>query len=124
MKLYAMVGLPTETSEDIEELCQLALEMGQSLPLSLALSTFVPKARTTLADASFAPREIIQRRLDMIRRKLKGKVEVRAVSYREAWIENAVARGGFQAGVAAVEVAKGGCTYSAWRQAMKQYDLQ
>jgi radical SAM superfamily enzyme YgiQ (UPF0313 family) len=123
VKLYAMIGLPGEEDRDIDELCRLALEMSRLVSLSLAVSPFVPKARTSLAEADFAPQPLLRRRLSAIRAALKGKVELRASSIRGAWIEQAVARGGFQAGLAAVEVARKGCTHTAWRDAIRRFDL-
>lgn len=123
LKLYAMIGLPGEEQEDILELCGLSLELSKILPLSLAVSPFVPKARTSLADADFAPLPVLRRRLSLIRKRFRGRVDLRSTSVRNAWIEHAVARGGIRAGVAAVDVARGGCTFASWREAIRRFDL-
>lgn len=117
VKLYAMIGLPTEEDEDISELIDLALEMARMLPVSLAVSPFVPKRGTSLSKASFARTAVLRRRLSLLRKSLRGKVDLRSTSIRGAWIENAVARGGIQAGEAAVEVARKGGDFNAWREA-------
>ena len=123
VKLYAMVGLPNETDEDLHELTALASEMAGYLPVSLALSPFVPKAGTSLEAAPFAPLEVIRARLGLVRRALGGRLDLRAASVREAEIEAAVARGGFAAGLAAVAAARGGCSYRAWRRALVEAGL-
>ncbi len=124
VKLYAMVGLPSETDDDIAELCELALELSGHLPINLSVSPFVPKARTTLADASFAPLPVLRSRLALIRKRLRGHVELGSASVRAAWIENAVARGGFRAGLAAVEVANDGVySFAAWKRAFERHEL-
>jgi len=54
IKLYFMIGLPTETKEDIEEIIQLAdkirvlakKDSGKTAQIRINLSTFVPKAHT------------------------------------------------------------------------------
>lgn len=123
LKVYAMIGLPTEEDDDLQELCRLALDIAGVVPLSLAVSPFVPKGRTALSAEPFAPLPILRRRLSLIRKTLRGRVEVRATSVRAAWIEQAVARGGLRAGRAAVEVARQRCTFNAWNEAIERYDL-
>lgn len=123
IKLYAMVGLPTETEDDIAELAKLALEMSRILPVSLAVSPFVPKAGTPLAGAPFAPRPLIRRHLAYLRAQVRSQVELRASSVRGAWIENAVARGGFRAGLAAVDVARERPSFAAWKDAIERHGL-
>lgn len=49
LKFYAMIGLPTETMEDIDELISLAKRLKTTFPgfnISFGISTFVPKAHT------------------------------------------------------------------------------
>ncbi len=49
LKLYGMIGLPTEAKNDIEELIELAKEIKtkyKSFDLSFGISTFVPKPHT------------------------------------------------------------------------------
>jgi len=123
IKLYAMTGLPSEEEEDLLELCDLAAAMASHLPVSLALSPFVPKAGTSLAEAPFSPMSEHRRRHATIRRALNGRVEVRPSSVRGAWIEQAVARGGGTAGRAAVEAAHDGCSYDAFRGALTRAGL-
>jgi radical SAM superfamily enzyme YgiQ (UPF0313 family) len=122
-KLYAMVGLPSEEDEDLLELAELAGAMAHILPVSLAVSPFVPKAGTSLAEAPFVSPAVHRRRLALLRERLRGRAEVRAASVRAAWIENLVARAGVVAGVVAVDVARGGGSYQAWKKAALDYDL-
>ena len=123
IKLYAMIGLPGEEEEDLEELCRLAGEMSRLLPLTLAVSPFVPKARTSLAGADFAAVPLLRQRLVFLRDRLRGQVELRSSSVRGAWIEQAVARGGLRAGEAAIAAARRGCAFDAWRDALQEYGL-
>lgn len=49
LKIYAMIGLPTETQEDLKETVELVKKIKQlhkGFGLSFSLSTFVPKAHT------------------------------------------------------------------------------
>ncbi len=123
VKLYAMIGLPTETDEDVRELTDLAARMSEHLPVSIAVSPFVPKARTSLAGAPFTPVPILRKRLNTLRAMIRGRVELRATSARAAWIEHAVASGGFEAGFAAIDAVRDGGSWSAWQAAVKRYGL-
>lgn len=123
VKLYVMIGLPGEEDGDVEELCELALAMVRALPLSLAVSPFVPKPRTTLAGADLASAAVLRRRLSLIRSRLRGKVELRSASVRGAWIESCLARGGLRAGLAALEVGRRSVTHAAWREAIRRHGL-
>ena len=53
LKLYAMVGVPGETMDDIDELIRFSLELSTIAPLSLSISPFVAKKNTPLAGAPF-----------------------------------------------------------------------
>lgn len=49
MKFYGMIGLPTETMEDLEEiinLCKRIKAKFKKFEISFGFSTFVPKANT------------------------------------------------------------------------------
>lgn len=49
LKIYSMIGLPTETMQDIEELCTLMKSLQKEfrgISLTLSTSSFVPKANT------------------------------------------------------------------------------
>lgn len=123
VKLYAMVGLPGETEEDITELAELALEISRILPVKMSVSPFVPKVGTALEGASFAPRRLIRGHLALLRDRVRSRVELRSSSVRGAWIENAVAQGGYRAGLAAVDVARQRPSYAAWKEAIERHGL-
>ena len=55
LKLYELIGLPTETSDDIDELIRFSRELAAIVPVSLAISPFVPKRNTPLDGCEFEP---------------------------------------------------------------------
>ncbi len=120
LKLYAMVGLPGERDEEVEELAALSRELSKLLPLSLAVSPFVPKQGTPLADAPFAPLEVLDGRLMRLKRALKGRAELRSTSSRWAWIEYRLSQGDARAGLAAMRAWERGGAYSAWVSAFAE----
>ncbi len=94
LKLYGMVGIPTESEEDVEETADLLLKIKQKTPglrLTLGVSTFIPKAQTPFqwngvqTDA--------QKRLKILNKRLKPKgIELRAESYRLSLIQALISR--------------------------------
>ncbi len=118
LKLYVIVALPGETDEDRAELIELALRLRQTIPVVLAVSPFIPKFHTPLAEAHFAGEAKVQAILRDLQAKLRGKVEVRGPGAREAAIEARLAVGGPEHGAAAVEVARAGGRLSDWRRAL------
>ncbi len=121
-KLYQMIGLPTETEGDIDEMLRFTAKLSQITPVTLSVSPFVPKRHTPHFGDGFAGVKIIDQRLKRIRkelRRLRPRVEVRSGSAKWAWIEAVIARGGSEVGLAALRLAEGE-SYSAWKRALAE----
>jgi radical SAM superfamily enzyme YgiQ (UPF0313 family) len=119
IKVYMMVGLPTETDADLDELSRFMRELGAVLPASLGISPFCAKHHTPLDGAPFEPIPSIERRLAQLQKSLRGKAEVRATSARWAWVEYQLAQGGPEAGLAALQAWKDGGGFSAYKRAFR-----
>jgi radical SAM superfamily enzyme YgiQ (UPF0313 family) len=117
LKLYLMIGVPTETDTDIDECVAFTTELSRVVPVALGIAPFCPKRNTPLHDAPFAGIEVVSRRLDRLRRGLKGRVEVRATSARWAWVEAVLARGGEAEGRALLEAVRAGGSFAAYQRA-------
>ena len=83
LKLYGMVGLPSETEADVEATAELLLALKRATPglrLSLGVSTFVPKAHTPFQWQGVRPEA--EKRLKLLAKRLKPKgIELRPESY-------------------------------------------
>lgn len=117
LKLYLMVGVPTETDDDIDECAAFTSELSKVVPVSLGIAPFCPKRNTPLAGASFAGVQIVKKRLDRLRRGLKGRAEVRSTSARWAWVEAVLAQGGVAEGRAVMEAVKAGGSFADYERA-------
>ncbi len=80
VKLYFMIGLPTETDEDLRAIADICRKVrdaagrgGPRLQVTAALSPFVPKPFTPFQWAAQIDREEIQRRVDVVRQCFKGQ---------------------------------------------------
>jgi radical SAM superfamily enzyme YgiQ (UPF0313 family) len=119
LKLYLMIGLPTETDADIDECVQFVGELSTIVPISLGIAPFCSKRNTPLDRQPFAGIDVVDDRLDRLRRGLRGRVDVRSTSAKWAWVEWVLAQGGAAAGMAAIEAARAGGSFAAYKRAFR-----
>lgn len=96
LKLYFMIGHPTETDEDIEALVQFTLDARKRFKRRLAINAtpFVPKAHTPFQWMAMADERTLKRRQAMIDKRLRPhQVAVRAESPQWAQVQAVLARG-------------------------------
>ena len=122
MKVYMMVGVPSETDEDIDELVRFTAELSGIVPVSLGIAPFVPKRNTPLDVAEYAGIRCVERRLKRLTRGLKGVADVRPTSARWAWVEAEMAQGGWTAGEAVYAACRAGGKFSDYRRALESVD--
>lgn len=75
LKLYFMVGLPTETEEDVRGIISLVSEIRSLTPrgrISLTLSPFVPKPFTDFEREPMERPSVLKARIRMVKEGLKG----------------------------------------------------
>jgi len=121
-KLYQMIGLPTETDEDIGEMIDFIRRLAEITPVALGISPFVPKRHTPHHSDPFAGVRVIDARLKRIKkelRRLRPRVEVRSTSARWAWVEAVIARGGPEVGLAALRLEEGE-SFAGWKRALEE----
>ncbi|MFZ5470227.1 MAG: radical SAM protein [Myxococcota bacterium] len=123
LKVYNMVGLPTEGDEDIDEMARFTVELSRILPVVLGVAPFVAKRNTPLDGAPFPGIKEVERRLSRLRKKLQGKAEVRPTSARWAWVEYMLAQSGPKAGLAALDAHRAGGSFAAWKRAFEERDV-
>ena len=106
LKLYSMIGLPTETDEDVRELLALVWKIWQRMQrygksrgalgtLTLSVNPFIPKPATPLQWCAMAlPREI-DTKLQALRHAVRRESHVRLKheSLKSAYLEAILARG-------------------------------
>jgi radical SAM-linked protein len=103
IKVYAMIGLPTETDDDLEELAVLAenliragrQERGGHVEVKVSVGCFVPKAWTPFQWQPFGPVAELERRVRVLRdrfRRVKG-ARLTWADPRESALEALLSRG-------------------------------
>ena len=102
MRLYIMIGLPTETNEDIEAIVGLAertqahmVEVGCKGRLTLSINPFIPKPFTPFQWMAMDNQKTVEKKLQYIKKALQKnrRIEVLVESPKEAYIQGVLARG-------------------------------
>jgi radical SAM superfamily enzyme YgiQ (UPF0313 family) len=117
LKLYLMLGLPSETDDDVRECVELTSELSKVIPVALGIAPFCAKRNTPLDGAAFAGIDVVNHRLDLLRHGLKGRADVRATSARWAWVEYVLAQGGVAEGIAVRDAVRAGGSFAAYKKA-------
>jgi radical SAM superfamily enzyme YgiQ (UPF0313 family) len=123
LKLYLMLGLPTETNADIDECVAFVTELSKIVPIALGIAPFCAKRNTPLDGEPFAGIDVVTDRLDRLKRGLKGRADVRSTSAKWAWVEYVLAQGGDAEGRAVADAVRAGGTYAAFKQAFGRLEL-
>ena len=119
LKLYLMIGLPTETDADIDECVAFTTELSKVIPISLGIAPFCAKRNTPLDGEPFAGIDVVQDRLDRLKRGLKGRADVRSTSAKWAWVEYVLAQGSEIEGRALVQAARAGGKFADYKRAFE-----
>jgi radical SAM superfamily enzyme YgiQ (UPF0313 family) len=117
LKLYLMIGLPTETDADIDECVGFVSELAKTIPVALGVAPFCAKRNTPLDGAAYAGIDVVQARLERLKRGLRGRAEVRSTSAKWAWIEYVLAQGGVAEGEAVRAAALAGGSFADYKKA-------
>jgi radical SAM superfamily enzyme YgiQ (UPF0313 family) len=121
VKLYLMVGLPSETDDDIDECVEFVGRLSRTLPIALGIAPFCSKRRTPLDGREFAGIDVVQQRLKRLERGLKGRADVRATSAKWAWVEFVLAQGAEEEGLALWDAVRAGGTFADYRKAFERF---
>ncbi|MFC1915927.1 radical SAM protein [Chloroflexota bacterium] len=129
LKLYFMIGLPSETDEDIEEIIKLTLKCKNILDrqqsgtrLTLNIAPFVPKAGTPFQRLPMAPLPTLKHRLSLLKNSLPAK-GTKLKSESPAWsqIQGVLARGDTRVAEVLANIEE--TSLAGWRRAVEKYHL-
>lgn len=131
VKLYFMMGLPTETDEDLEGIAQVVKNVifnfkqngknkARGIKINVGVSTFVPKAQTPFQWVGQATRSEVRRKQEILREQLKIKnVSFSLHKSDSSYLEAAFARGDRRLSAVIYEAWKNGCNLDAWDENFK-----
>lgn len=124
VKLYFMLGLPTEDEGDVQAVVDLALACAGRFPqqVTVNVTPFVPKAHTPFQRLAQTPAKVVKRRLAHVERRLRREgITVKSESPAWAEIQGTLARGDRRLTGALLAVER--LTPAAWRESLAAQGL-
>lgn len=132
LKLYFIIGLPTETGDDMEELLSLVerirllvlerARLNRRLgEITLSVNPFIPKPFTPFQWCGMQERKTLEKRLAMLQNRIRKmpNVSIQAESIREAMLQAFLSRGGRSLSKFLLKSSELG----SWRKAAKELEL-
>ena len=129
LKIYAMIGLPTESDEDIEALVELMKKIKaqikktkQPFEITLSTSTFIPKAQTPFEKVERTDKKTLEKRINYLKKNLaKIGVNYRAPSVEWDIIQSILSRYEESLADFLIEVVENGGNLGAFKQLWRKY---
>jgi radical SAM superfamily enzyme YgiQ (UPF0313 family) len=129
VKLYFMIGLPSETDQDIEEIINLTLNCKRILDrqqtgcrLILNISPFVPKAGTPFQWLPMTHPAILNRRLSLLKNSLTPRgIKLKWESPAWSQVQGVLARGDVKLAEVLADMEE--VSLSSWRKAVEKCHL-
>jgi radical SAM family uncharacterized protein len=128
LKLYFMIGHPTQTLDDVAAIVDLALAartvgrrvMGRKAQVNVSVSTLVPKPHTPFQWVPLASEADVRAQQDYLRENLRGPgLKLNWNSYQETLLEAVLARGDRRLGEAIHRAWQLGARFDAWSDQFK-----
>jgi radical SAM superfamily enzyme YgiQ (UPF0313 family) len=119
LKLYFMLGLPSEDESDVDALVALSIACAERFPRQVTtnITPFVPKAHTPFQRVAQTPAKVVKRRLAYVERQLRSQgIGVKSESPAWSEIQGALARGDRRLTEALLRTER--ITPSAWRKSL------
>jgi radical SAM family uncharacterized protein/radical SAM-linked protein len=122
IKLYFMVGLPTETHEDLFSLVRLVKALhrisgpkGRKGKINVSVNTFIPKAHTPFQWAQQISLEESRQRIEWLKQELnQARVQFKWQNPESSFLEGVYARGDRRLSGLLEKAYKKGCRFDGW----------
>ncbi|NIS79128.1 MAG: TIGR03960 family B12-binding radical SAM protein [Anaerolineales bacterium] len=128
IKLYFMIGHPSETLDDVQaiaDLCKAVLKQGRAIigkraKVHAGVSTFVPKPHTPFQWAPCETQEQIEAKQALLRRQLRGPgLKLNWNQPEETLLEAWLSRGDRRLGEVILRAWRNGAKFDAWQESFK-----
>ena len=128
VKLYFMIGLPSETDEDVQAIVDLVrqvVQIGfrhhrQKANVSVTVSTLVPKPHTPFQWHPLIDDETLRRRHAILRRGLRGRnIHLNYHGAQDSLLEAVISRGDRRLGAVIERAWHSGARFDAWGEQFK-----
>jgi len=133
MKLYFMIGLPTEEEVDVREIVKVgkrAREVGRKVrkesnqggppKVTVSVSTHVPKPHTPFQWCAMDREASVLEKQGWLKEEVRGSgVDLRMHDSRTSWLEGVFARGDRKLGRVLERAYRAGCRFDSWEDQLK-----
>jgi len=124
IKIYFMIGLPTETMKDIEDMVQLVkdiIDIKQNVKINMSVSTFVPKTFTPFQWEKVADvDDILEKQKFILQHLPKRRVKISFHKLGLSRLEAVFARGDKKLAMVVEKAFKLGCRFDDWREKLDE----
>ena len=124
LKIYSMIGIPTETDDDIREFIRLAnilKSKNKGFDITFSFSSFVPKPQTPLQWSKREDSKSLEKKQKFLSKELsKIGIDSKFSSIKWDYWQTLLSRGGSDLGEFLIEVYKNGGGNSAYKSALKK----
>ena len=123
VKLYFMIGLPSETDEDILKAVRLINTISRigkkirqrRVDVKVTLSTFIPKPFTPFQWEPLASKETVEHRQQLFRQHVRGSgIRLSWSDWNATWLEGVLSRGDRRVSAAIYRAWQLGAKFDAW----------
>ncbi|OGQ98956.1 MAG: radical SAM protein [Deltaproteobacteria bacterium RIFOXYD12_FULL_57_12] len=135
LKLYYMIGLPTETEQDLDEMLNLILMVKKKIlahgrakgrlgHMTISLNSFIPKPWTPFQYHPFAAVASLREKIRHLQKQLAGEANIALTTERpeKTYFQAVLARGDRRLGSALLDI--GTATAPTWQKALLRHGLQ
>ncbi|NOY21963.1 MAG: TIGR03960 family B12-binding radical SAM protein [Acidobacteria bacterium] len=123
IKLYFMMGLPTETLEDLDEMIELTEKiaaMNRRGYTVLSVSTFVPKPHTPFQWTAQLTADEVRRRQNRIKSRVRSRnIKIKLHDPAQSILEGIFSRGDRHTGNLLLEAYRNGACFDGWTDKFK-----
>ena len=127
LKIYSMIGIPTETDEDINEFLNLAKkikEQNKGFNIEFSFSTFVPKPRTPLQWSKREDTKSLEKKQKYLEKELsKLGISSKFSSPKWDYWQTVLSRSDEKITPALIEIYKNGGKIGAYKNAIKELKI-
>jgi radical SAM family uncharacterized protein/radical SAM-linked protein len=121
VKLYFMIGLPTETDEDVLAIAKLAKRVAslhKGVSVKIGCSNFVPKSHTPFQWVAMESSEELQRKKSLLLKAISGDRRIAFTSHdlEESTLEAILSRGDRRLADAIEFAWEKGCRFDGWKE--------
>jgi len=129
IKMYFMIGLPTETEEDLRAIVDLAKkildigrkEFGKGATITVSVSSLIPKPMTPFQWLGLDDMESLRSKQKLLLELIKPHKQIKFKWHdvKHTWLEGIFSRGDRRLGAAVLEAWKRGCRFDAWTDELR-----